>query len=197
MEVLAGGLRKVDEEVGALGGGKVEAGEFNWRGKQSLIGAYLVKGLVIGEGQGEEAAIGGVEKTEAVGARLHFEVGPYFAVDQDEASEELGDPGVLGIAGIRIEKLTIGGELAVGEYERDLVFAGAGRCRRGIVLGRTSLPVGRRLWTDSFRRADGRRCVLRGRHGRSRGGSGRWGGSAGWGESSPTLWIGDGRRGHR
>src|ERR1700679_3243614 len=98
MKVLAGGLREVDEKVGALGGGEVEAGELNRRGKQSLVGADLVEGLVIGEGQGEEAAIGGVEKTEAVEARLDFEVRPYFAVDEDEASEELGHPGVVGIA---------------------------------------------------------------------------------------------------
>jgi hypothetical protein len=79
---------------------------------------------VVGEGQGEEAAVGGVEKTEAVKARLHFEVGPYLAVDEDEASEELRDPRVLGVAGVWIEELAIGGKLAVREQERDLVFAG-------------------------------------------------------------------------
>ncbi len=79
---------------------------------------------MIGEGQGEESAIGGVEKTESVEARLHLEVGPYLAVDEDKASEELGDPRVFGVAGIGVEELTISGELAVREQERDLVFAG-------------------------------------------------------------------------
>src|ERR1700722_5982290 len=77
MEVLAGGLGEVDEEVGALGGGKVEASEPNRRGKQSLIGADLVEGLVIGEGQGKESTIGSIEKTKAVEARFYLEVGSY------------------------------------------------------------------------------------------------------------------------
>ena len=123
MEMLASGLREVDEKIGAFGGCKVETCELNWRGKQSLIGADLVEGQVVGEGQGKETAIGGVEKAEAVEARFHLEVGPYLAVDEDEASEELGDPGMVGIAGVGVEKLSVGRELAIREYERDLVFA--------------------------------------------------------------------------
>ena len=82
-----------------------------------------MEGLPAGERQGEEAAVGGVEETEAVEARLYFDVGPYLAIFQDAASEELSKP--KGVRGRRswVEELAVGGELAVVEQQRNLVFA--------------------------------------------------------------------------
>ena len=183
------------------------------------------KGWLFDEGEGEEAAVGGVEEAEAVEARLDLEEGADFAVDEDAVGAELGDPGVFGVAGDVVEELAVGGEVAVVEDEGDFVFAGGqvervfdlvaeeehaeeagvgveavdahgvvvvpeggGVLLEGVVAGaglgrgRTSLRGSRRLWRRTWRRGGGRWCGRRGCRGRSRGGSGRWGGSVWWGD---------------
>jgi hypothetical protein len=133
VKVLPGGVGEVDQQVGALSGGEFQSFYLDWRGEQALIDADLVEGLPVSEGQGEEAAVGGVKDAEAVEARLNHEVRPYLAVKEDTGAAELGNPGVFGIARLGVEELTVGGELAVVDLKRNLVFAG--RKFEGILCG--------------------------------------------------------------
>ena len=98
MNVLSDGLGEVNEQVGTLCRGELEGGQYDRCGEEALIGSYLVEGLPIGERQGEEAAVGGVEHSKAVDPRLDFEVGPDFAIEEDAASAELRYPWVFGVA---------------------------------------------------------------------------------------------------
>ena len=82
------------------------------------------RGCWFDEREAEEAAVGGVEEPKAVEARLDLEEGADLAVDEDAVGGELGDPGVVGIAGGGVEELAVGGEVAVVEDEGNFVFAG-------------------------------------------------------------------------
>ena len=124
VEALAGGVGEVDDQVGALGGGEEEVGERDRGGEQALIGADLLEGLLVGEREGEEVAVGGVEHAETVEAGFHLEEGADLAVDEDGVAVELADPGVFGVVGDGVEELAVGGEVAVVEGEGDLVLAG-------------------------------------------------------------------------
>jgi hypothetical protein len=120
---LAGGVGEVDEKVGALGGGEDEGFDVGGGGEQALVGADLHQWLLIREREDEEAAVGGVEDAEAVEARLDLEEGADLAVDEDAVGGELGDPGVVGVAGGRVEELAVSGEVAIAKNEGDFVFA--------------------------------------------------------------------------
>ena len=100
-----------------------EAVELDGRGEEALVAADLGERLAVGEGEDEEAAVGGVEEAEAIEARLDLEEGSDLSVDEDAVGAELGDPGVLGIAGDGVEELAVGGEVAVVEDEGDFVLA--------------------------------------------------------------------------
>src|SRR5206468_4097907 len=113
VEGLAAGVGEVDEDVGALGGGEAEEFEFCGGGQEALVAADLRESLAVGEGEVEEAAVGGVEEPEAIEARLDLEEGTDLSVDEDAVGAELGDPWVFGIAGGVVEDLAGGGEVAV------------------------------------------------------------------------------------
>ena len=72
-----------------------EAVHLDGRGEQALIGADDVEGVAVGEGEREEAGVGGVDDAEAVGARLDVEEGLDLAVDEHGVAEELLRPGTL------------------------------------------------------------------------------------------------------
>jgi hypothetical protein len=61
--------------------------------------------------------VGDVDDAEAVEAWLDFEEGADLAVDEDAVGGELGDTEVFGVAGGVVEKLAVGGEIAVIEDE--------------------------------------------------------------------------------
>ena len=124
VNLLTGCLREVDQEICAFSWGDKKVGHLDGRREQPLIAADLMEWLAIGEGQVEEAAVGGVEEAEAVEARLDFEEGAHLAIEEDAAAAELGYPGVFGVAGVGIVELAVGGELAVVDQKRNFVFAG-------------------------------------------------------------------------
>jgi hypothetical protein len=124
VEDLTGGLGEVDKDICAFGRGEADELEVDGGGEQALVAADLEEGLAGGQGEVEEAAVGGVEETEAVEARLNLEEGAKLAVDEDSVGTELGDPGVFGVAGGVVEELAGGGEVAVVEDEWDFIFSG-------------------------------------------------------------------------
>ncbi len=124
MKSFTGGFAEVDEDVGALGWCQGEELLLHRCWEEALIAADLNQGLVIVEGEAEEAAVGRVEDAEAVEARFDLEVGAYLSVDEDAVGSEFGDPGMFGISGGGVKELAVGREVAVVEDEGDLVLAG-------------------------------------------------------------------------
>jgi hypothetical protein len=121
---LASEVGEVDQDVRAFSGGQGEELLLRRCWEQALVAAYLKHGLVVVEGEAEEAAVGGVEDAEAVEARFDLEVRANFAVDEDAVGSEFGDPGMIWVSGGCVKELAVGREVAVVEGEGNLVLAG-------------------------------------------------------------------------
>ncbi len=122
-DLFSGGGGEIEDKVGAFGGGEGDALEFDGRGEQALVGADLLEGLSVGEREMEEAGVGAINDAEAIEARLDFEIGENFAVDEEGVAKDFGGPGRFGIAGDGIVELAVEIEDAVVEDEGNFVLA--------------------------------------------------------------------------
>ncbi len=121
---LTGEVSEVDQEIGAFGWGEGEELLLGRCWKQALIAADLSHGLVVVEGEAEEAAVGGVEDAEAIEARFDLEVRTDFAVDEDTVRSKFRNPRMIRISGGGVKELAVGCEVTVVKDEGNLVFAG-------------------------------------------------------------------------
>jgi hypothetical protein len=81
------------------------------------------------------AGVGGVDQANAVEARLDFKIGEDGAVGEDDVAVNFWNPGRFGVARIWVVELAVGVEEAVGNGERDFVFA-SGQVERVFLLRR-------------------------------------------------------------
>ncbi len=76
-----------------------------------------------GEREAIEAAVGAVHEAQAIAARLDIEIRKQLAVDEQCVAKDFGNPWSVGLLGDRILELTIGAKQAVGDHQRNFVFA--------------------------------------------------------------------------
>ena len=85
-------MGKIDDDVGPFPRSEQHPCDF-YRGiQQTPIRADLPENRPVGNEHVEEPGVGRVEEAETVAYRLHVEVGPGFAVDDNRIAQELGNP---------------------------------------------------------------------------------------------------------
>ncbi len=104
-DLLAAAVAEVDDDVGPLGWAECQQLQRDRRRQQTLVTANLMEGESVLVDQMQEARVRSIHHPEAILARLDFEIGKEFAVDQDGIAGNVGNPGCVRVSGDGVVQL--------------------------------------------------------------------------------------------